>query len=104
MQSRCSVRQQATDRTRCQKLVRDAAEDPFTQSTMSVAAGHDQIGALITNEVKELGGDRPPHLPPHFARHDNSMAAKVARDIRKMSFGGFRLAFVDSDDQNLFGP
>jgi hypothetical protein len=71
---------------------------------MSVAAGHDQIGALIAKEVKELGGDRPPCLPPHFARHDNSMAAKVARDIGKVSFGGFRLAFIDSEDQNLFRP
>src|SRR6266542_1071389 len=104
MQSRCSVRQQATDRTGCQKLVRDAAEDPFTQSTMSVAAGHDQIGALITNKVKELGGDRPPRLPPYFARHDNSMAAKVARHIGKMSFVVFRSAFLHSEDQILPPP
>jgi hypothetical protein len=83
MQSRCSMRQHATDWTGCKKLVRDAAEDPFTQSTMSVAAGHDQICALIPNEMKELGGDRTPRLPPHLARHDNSMTAKVIRDIGK---------------------
>jgi hypothetical protein len=84
--------------------MRDAPEDPFTQSTVSVATGDDQIGALIANEVKELGGDRPPRLPPHLARHDNSMSAKVARDIGEICFGGFRLVFVDSEDQNLVHP
>src|SRR5262249_14398598 len=62
----CLVRQQATHWSGCQKLVRDAAEDPFAQSTMSVAAGHDQIGVLVPNDVKELGGDWPPCLPPHL--------------------------------------
>ena len=98
------MRQQAIDRTGCQKFVRDPAEDPFTQSTMSVAAGHDQIGVLIAHEVKKLGGNGSPWLPPHLARHGNAVAAKVARDIGKMCFGGFRLAFVDSNDQNLFRP
>jgi hypothetical protein len=69
---------------------------------MSVAAGHDQICALALNEMQEFGADRPSRLPPHLARHANSMAAKVACDIGKISFGGFRSAFVDSEDDNIF--
>src|SRR5262249_15866962 len=84
--------------------MRDAAEDPFAQTTMSVAAGHDQIGAFVPNEVKELSGDRSPWLPPHLARHGHAVAAKVPRNRGKVGFGGLRLGFVDSDDQNLFRP
>ena len=99
-----SVRQHATDRARYKKLVRDAAEDPFAQSTVPIAAGHDQIGALILNETQEFGGDRSPCLPPDVV-HRGSMAEKVACGVGKSPFGiGFRFAFADSDKQNLFGP
>src|SRR6266566_2165437 len=99
----CSVRQHATDRTRCEKLVRDAAEDPFTQSTVAVAAGNDQICPLIPNETEEFGSNRPPRLLPHFVCLD-SMAQKIRSDVGKSLFGiGFRFAFAQSDDQDLFG-
>src|SRR5262249_10996917 len=100
----CSVRQHATDRARCKKLVCDAAEDPFAQSTVPVAAGHDHICPLVPNEMEEFGGDRSARLPPDFVRHDDSMAEKVRSDIEKSLFSiGFGFAFADSDDQNLFG-
>src|SRR5262245_6014007 len=99
-----SVRQQATRWSGRQKLVRDAAEDPFAQSSMSIAASHDQIRAFIPNEVKQLSGNRSLWLPPHLARDHNAVAAKVPGDIGKMCFGGFRLTFVDSEDQNFFCP
>src|SRR6516165_5736006 len=73
-----SVRQHATDRARYKKLVRDAPEDPFAQSTVPIAAGHDQIGALILNETQEFGGDRSPCLPPDVVHRGDSMADKVA--------------------------
>src|SRR5215468_8422144 len=99
-----SVRQHATDRSRCQKLVRDAAEDPFAQAAMSIAAGDDQIRGLVPNEVKEFGADRPPRPPPHLARRDNAMPPKIFHHIGKTSFGMIvRLAFVDSDDEHMFG-
>src|SRR6516165_12432398 len=101
----CSVRQHATDRARYKKLVRGAAEDPFAQSTVPIAAGHDQIGALIPNETQEFGGDRSPCLPPDVVHRSDSMAEKVACGVGKSPFGiGFRFAFADSDEQNLFGP
>src|SRR6516164_11280978 len=99
-----SVRQHATDRTRCKKLVRDAAEDPFAQSIVPVAAGHDQICLLILNMTQKFGGDRPLRLPPDFVRRSDAMAEKVRCDVGKSPFGlGFRFAFADSDEQNLFG-
>src|SRR6516164_2877548 len=93
----CSVRQHATDRTRCKKLMCDAAEDPFL--------GHDQICLLILNETQEFASDRPPRLPPDLVRSGDSMAEKVPCDVGKSPFGtGLRFAFADSDEQNLFGP
>ena len=71
---------------------------------MSIAAGHDQICALVSNEVKKLGSDWAAGLLPHLAHREHAMAAKVGRDVGQMCFGGFRLAFVDSNDQNLFRP
>src|SRR5207237_959840 len=59
-----SVRQHAAHAARGQKLVRDAAEDPFAQSTTAVAAGDDQIAALVADEIEQLGGDRAAGLPP----------------------------------------
>src|SRR6516162_2271395 len=101
----CSVRQHATDRTRCKKLVRDAPENPFTHSAVSIAAGHDQIGALFLNETQEFGGDRSPCLPPDVVQRGDSMAQKVRCDVGKSPFGiGFPFAFADSDEQNLFRP
>src|SRR5215467_2820329 len=101
----CSVRQHATDRARYKKLVRDAAEDPFPQSTVPVAAGHDQICLLILNETQEFASDRPPCLPPDLVRSGDSMAEKVPCDVGKRPFGpGVPFAFADSDEKNLFGP
>ena len=84
--------------------MRDAAEEPFPQSTLPVAAGNDQICLLILNETQEFSGDRSPRLPPHVVRRGYSMAEKVARDVGKSPFGiGFRFAFADYDEQDLFG-
>jgi hypothetical protein len=84
--------------------MRDAAEDPFAQSAVAIPAGHNQICAFIPSQAKEFGGDRPSRLPPYLAR-DDSMAAKVSRDIGKISSGaGFWFAFADSDNLNPFGP
>jgi len=84
--------------------VRDAAEDPFAQSAVAVAASHKQSRAFIPGQAKQFRGDRPSRLPPDLTR-DDSMAAKVSCDIGKMSFGaGFRFAFADSDNLNPFGP
>ena len=71
---------------------------------MSIAAGHDQICALVSNEVKKLGSDWAAGLLPHLAHREHAMAAKVGRDVGQMCFGGFRLAFVDAEDQNLVRP
>ena len=84
--------------------MRDAAEDPLAQSTVPVAAGHDQTCLLILNETQEFGGDWPPPLPPDVVHRGDSMAEKVACDVGKSPFGtGFRFAFADRDEQNLFG-
>ena len=85
--------------------MRDAPENPFTQSAVSIAAGHDQIGALFLNETQEFGGDRSPCLPPDVVQRGDSMAQKVRCDVGKSPFGiGFPFAFADSDEQNLFRP
>ena len=85
--------------------MRDAAEEPFPQSTVPVAAGNDQICLLILNETQEFASDRPPRLPPDLVRSGDSMAEKVPCDVGKSPFGtGLRFAFADSDEQNLFGP
>src|SRR6516165_4836797 len=84
--TRRSMGQHATDRTRCKELVRDAVEDPLAQSTVPVAAGHDQTCLLILNETQEFGGDWPPPLPPDVVHRGDSMAEKVACDVGKKSF------------------
>ena len=85
--------------------MRDAAEEPFPQSTVPVAAGNDQICLLILNETQEFASDRSPCLPPDVVHRGDSMAEKVLCDVGKSFFGiGFRFAFADSDEQDLFGP
>jgi hypothetical protein len=78
-------------------LVRDAAEDPFTQSTMSVTAGCDQICALVSNGMKEFGGHRAPRSPPHAVldrRQQRSYSNSLAhRPVPQEAQPGARLTF-----------
>src|SRR5215472_11491667 len=102
--TRRSMGQHATNGACRQKLARDAAENPFTQSAVPIAASHDEICLFLLHNVQELGGGRVPRSAPDFGRHDHPVADKISSDISEILLG-LRLRFVlaDFDEQDLFG-
>src|SRR5262245_29233741 len=77
------MREHAAHRARGQKLMRDPAEDPFPQAAVSIAAGHDQVCPLGTDQLQQFVCSRSTRPPPDFIGNDDAVAHEIAPDIRE---------------------
>src|SRR6516162_1463980 len=98
------MRQHAAYRARRQQLVRDAAENPFTEPAVAITPGDYQIGLLLAHQVEELGRGWPSGSPPDLIGDDNPVTDQIRADIGKVVLlRGLRVLLADADQENLLG-
>ena len=98
---RGSVRKQAAHRTIREQIARDAAEDPFAEPGVPIAACHNQVGTFILHEVKQGIRHRNVDRPGPLIGRADAVAHEVLQHV--LEAAGLFTAFAELDDGDGFG-